>query len=183
MEAPNDKKFTDLNIYVRPPKDEVYAKAGQLPIGEGQFDLDASFNDKVDATMHLLARVKKQKKAPTKGAPPPPPPVARGAFKAEVLGVLANVFPSDALLNPKFTPDKKFERLMFTSNDKEVKLYTYKDSDYEVALIFVYDPKLKGPLSSKIELCLDAFATGQTAAKMFSGGNPDEETEGPVVPM
>jgi hypothetical protein len=190
MEAANDKKFTDLAIYVRPPKDEAYAKAGQLPVGEGQFDLDASFNDKVDASLHVLARVKKPKKTPAKGAPPAAvPATARGAFDADVLSVLSNVFGSpDALLTPKFTQDVKagtpFKRLIFPYNDKEVKVYFYKQDAYEVALIFVYGTSLKGPLSSKIELCLEAFATGQKATKLFQGGNVDEESEsGPAMPM
>jgi hypothetical protein len=189
MDAPTEKKFTELAIYVRAPKEEAYAKTGQLPIGEGQFDLDASFNDKTDASLHILARVKKPKKPAGKGAAPPAPAVARGAFDADVLGVLANVFGSpDALLTPKFTEEVKggtrFKRLIFSANDKEVKVYINKQDIYEVALIFAYDAKLKGPLSSKIELCLESFATGSKAKKLFEGGNVEEEAEsGPAGPM
>jgi hypothetical protein len=73
MKPPTDKKFDDLSIFVRPPKEETQAKAGQLPVTEGQFDLDASFTDKSDSALHVLARVKMPKKAAAKGAPAPAP--------------------------------------------------------------------------------------------------------------
>jgi hypothetical protein len=187
--APTEKKFTDNAIYVRPPKDEVYAKASPLPISDGQFDLDASFNDKTDSFLYVLARVKKPKKTPTKGAPPTPAPTNRGAFDADVIGVLAGVFGSpEALLNPKFVDEVKrgnrYKRLIFNVEDKEVKLYLYKQDIYEVALVFVYTNKLKGPISSKIDLCLDSFATGPKAKTLLEGGKADEDGEGtPVGPL
>ena len=190
MDPPTEKKFQDLAIYVRAPKDQALAKTGQLPVGEGQFDLDASFNDKIDSTLHLIARVKMPKKPPTKGAPPPPPPAARGEFVGDVLGVLVNVFgAAEGLQAPKFSEEStkkgnRFKRLIFTANEKEVRVYTYKQENHEVALIFVYDPKLKGPLSSKIDLCLDSFQTGAKAARAYAGANPEEEPEsGPAGPM
>ena len=180
---PAEKKFKDLAIYLRTPKDQALAKAGQLPVTEGQFDLDASFNDsKADANLHVLARVKMPKKAAAKGAPPPPPPPQRGEFVGDVLGVLASVFGSpDGLVTPKFSDEVKkgnrFKRLIFTANDKEVKLYIFKEGNHEVALIFVYDPKLKGPLSSKIDLCLESFATGPKATPALLRRGSDEEPE------
>ncbi len=109
MEPPKEeKKFTDLAIYVRPPKDEVLAKAGQLPVAEGSFDLDASFNDKTESSLHVLARVKMPKKAPAKGAPPPPALPPRGEFVGEVLGVLSNFYSSsEALQTPKFSDESR----------------------------------------------------------------------------
>jgi hypothetical protein len=189
MEPPAEKKFQDLAIFVRAPKEEALAKTGQLPVAEGQFDLDASFNDKSEAFLHVLARVKQQKKAQAKGAPPAAPPPQRGEFVSDVLGVLANQFGSpEGLQTPKFGEEVKrgnhFKRLIFTAADKEVKLYTYKQDNHEVALIFVYDPKLRGPLSSKIDLCLESFATGAKATRLFSGGAPEEEADGgPPVPL
>ncbi len=65
-----------------------------------------------------------------------------------------------------------------------MKLYIYKQGNHEVALIFVYDPKLKGPISSKIEYCLDSFATGERATRLYSGGTAEEEVESaPIGPM
>ncbi|WP_435005286.1 hypothetical protein P12x_003181 [Tundrisphaera lichenicola] len=190
MEAPNEKKFTDLAIYIRPPKEQALAKTGQLPVGEGQFDLDASFNDKTESVLHVLARVKRPKKPPTKGEAPPPPPAARGEFVADVLGVLTSVFGSpEGLQTPKFSEESKkgnrFRRLIFTADNKEVKVYTYKLDNSEVALIFVYDPALRGALSSKIDLCLESFATGAKATRLYNGGDAAEEDAeaGAPVPL
>ena len=190
MEPPNEKKFQDLTIYIRAPKEEALAKTGQLPVSEGQFDLDASFNDKTESSLHVLARVKLPKKAPAKGAPPAPALPPRGEFVGEVLGVLSNLYNSpEALQTPKFSDESRkggnrFRRLQFVANDKEVKLYTYKQDGHEVALIFIYDPKIKGLISSKIEYCLDSFATGEKAKRLYSGGAADEEPDsGPAGPI
>ncbi len=64
MDPPAEKKFQELQIYVRAPKDQALSKTGQLPVAEGQFDLDATFSEKTDANLHILARVKMPKKAP-----------------------------------------------------------------------------------------------------------------------
>ena len=191
MDAPNEKKFQDLSIYLRAPKEEALAKTGFLSVAEGQFDLDASFNDKTESSLHVLARVKLPKKAPAKGAPPAPALPPRGSFDGDVLGVLSNLYNSpEALQTPKFTEEKtpkagnRFKRLQFAANDKEVKLYIYKQDSHEVALIFVYDPKIKGVISSKIELSLDSFATGEKAKRLYSGGAADEEPDSsPVAPL
>ncbi len=184
MDPPDEKKFKDLALFIRAPKDEAPAKVGQLSVGEGQFDLDASFNDKTDSALHLLARVKMPKKPPTKGAPPPPPPAQRGEFVNDVLGVLVNnnLGTAEGLQAPKFGEEVKrgnrFKRLIFTANDKEVKLYTFKDGNHEVALIFVYSPALKGAIASKIDLCLESFAVGPKASRRYSsGGAPEEEAD------
>ena len=189
MPAPSDKKFQELSIYLRPPKDEAQTKTGQLPVGEGQFELDSSFVDKAGPELHLLARVKLPKKPPTKGAPPPPPVVPRGEFARDVLAVLASVYgPVEGFTTPKFVEESKrgnrFKRLVVTANEKEVKVYTYKQDNYDVALVFVYDPKLRGALSSKIDLCLESFASGPKASRYYSGSEPDDDASGSaVVPM
>jgi hypothetical protein len=193
MEPPKEeKKFTELAIYVRAPKEEALTKTGQLPVSEGQFDLDASFVDtkESNATLHVLARVKMPKKPATKGAAPVAQPPARAEFIGEVLRILSDVFGSpEALQNPKFVEESRkggtrFKRLIFPGNDKEVKLYIYKAGNHEVALIFVYDPKVKGLMASKIDLCLDTFATGEKANKLYSGGSAEEDAEsGPSGPM
>ena len=182
MPAPEDKKFKDLSIFIRAPKDEALAKTGQLPAGEGQYELDTSFLDaKADAKLHLLARVKLPKRPQVKGAPPAPTPAPRGDFSRDVLNVLTSLYgPVEGFATPKFVDESKrgnrFKRLVVTANDKEVKLYTYKQDSYEVALVFEYDPKLRGALSSKIDLCLETFATGPRATANFNnGGEPEEE--------
>lgn len=189
MDPPGDKKFAELSIYIRPPKEEAQAPAGQLPAAEGQFDLNASFVEGAGAALHVLARVKMPRKPPTKGAPPPPPPPPRGAFDADVLGVLAAAFNSpEALQSPKFRAETRkdgnsFRRLNFAANDKEVNLYIYKHENHDVALVFVYDPKVKNALSTKIELCLDTFATGPAAARQYAGAAPEEAVSTPAAPL
>ena len=191
MPAPSgDKRFTELSIYLRPPREEAATgKTGQLPVGEGQFDLDASFADpKADSKLHVLARVKHPKKPAAKGAPPPPPPAARGEFVRDVLAVLASEFgANEKFETPKFDSENKrgvqYKRLVAIANEKEVKLYTYKQDNYDVALIFVYDPKLRGTLTNRIDLCLETFAVGPKAGRIYNNGNLDDDDAGPVVPM
>jgi hypothetical protein len=192
MDPPKDeKRFLDLAIYVRAPKEEAITKAGQLPVSEGIFDLDASFNDAKDgSTMHILARVKQQKTQATKGAPAVAAPPPRAEFVGEVLRILNEVFNSpESLQTPKFTEEvrprsgNRFKRLIFTANDKEVKLFTYKEKNHEVALIFVYDTKLKGLMANKIEFSLDSFAIGDKATRLYRGGSPEEEEPGAPVPL
>ena len=196
MARPADKKFEDLAIAIQPPKDEELTRTSQLPVAEGQYELDASFVDKAGPVLHLLARVKLPKKAPVKGAPAPPPPTQRGEFTRDVLAVLTGVYPQvEGLMTPKFVDEKKgnnrFKRLVTTVSDRggerELKLYTYKEGNHEAALVFVYDPKLRGTLGTKIDLCLETFAAGARATRVFGGGQADDEEAagggGTNVPM
>ena len=184
MPAPDDKKYKDLAIYIRAPRDEAQAKASLLP--EGPFDLESSFlDDKTGAILHLLARVKLPKKPQTKGAAPAPVPAPRGDFTRDVLNVLSGVYGSvEGLTTPKFVDERKgsnsLKRLVVTANEKEIKLYTYKKDNHEVALVFVYDPNLKGPLSGKIDLCLETFAAGARATQIYNnnGQEADEDVSG-----
>ena len=117
--------------------------------------------------------------------------MARGDFPRDVLAVLTSVYgPVEGLTTPKFVDENKrgnrFKRLVVTANEKEIKLYTYKQDNYDVALIFVYDSKLRGALSSKIDLCLETFATGSKAGRIYNNGEAEEEDTsggGAPVPM
>ncbi|WP_435017075.1 hypothetical protein TA3x_004666 [Tundrisphaera sp. TA3] len=187
MPAPEDKKFREQAIYVRPPKEQVEAKTFQLRAPEGQFDLEATFNDKTESALHVLARVKKPKKPAGKGAPPAPAPAApRGEFTGDVVAVLTEVFgPSDALQVSKFkdetkgtiegAPKNQFKRLIFSAGKKEVAVYIYKQDIYDVALIFVYDVGIRQTISSKVDLCLGSFSVGQRATNKYNGGSVVEE--------
>ena len=196
MPPPTDKKFTDLAIYVRPPKEEAEAKAFQLRAPEGAYDLEASFNDKAESALHILARVKLPKKPAAKGAPAPPatPAAARGDFAGDVVLVLGEVFgPSDTLQVSKFkeetktsiegAPKNQFKRLIFTSGNKEVAVYLYKKEIHDVALIFVYDVKARQAISSKIDLCLGSFAVGPRATNAYNGGSNVEENADEAAPI
>jgi hypothetical protein len=186
MEPANDKKFTELSIYIRAPKSESLAKTGQLPVAEGQFDLDATFSEKSDAFLHVLARVKLPKKAAAKGAPPAPPPATRADFTTDVLGVLTNQFgASDEFLPTKLKDEtrkpqsgaaNRYKRLVFHAGEgKDGELYIYKQDAHEVALIFIYDVKNKNALASKINLTLESFLTGPKAKTLLEGGTVEEE--------
>ncbi len=189
MPAASEKKFTDLAIFLRPPKDEAPAKAGTLTVAEGQFDLEPSFIDKDGTTLQVLGRVKQPKKPPTKGAAPAPALPPRGEFNAEVIATLATTFgATDALAVTKLKDETKrgnrFKRLLFNANEKDIELYTIKQDNHEVALIFVYDPKLKATLSSKIQLCLETLAVGPKASRNFNGGASEEEADaGAPIPL
>ncbi len=193
MDPPSEKKFQDLAIYVRAPKEEALAKTGQLPVAEGQFDLDASFNDKTDATLHVLARVKMPKKAPAKGgaaasASAGPGRVRRRRRSASCPASSARprrCRPRSSAEEVTPRTKNRFKRLIFTAGDKEVRLYTYKEGSHEVALIFVYDPKLKGPDQLE-DRALPRFVRrpARRRRRPTRAGNPTRSpTAAPVGPM
>lgn len=192
MPPTTEKKFVDLAIYLQAPKEEALAKAGMLSVADGQFDLDASFADKSDAFLHVLARVKQAKKAPTKGAAPAPVQAPRGVFNDDVKAVLTNQGFEVSDAKPARDEQKRvgqksagnqYDRLGFKGAGKEGRLYSFKNGNHEVALIFVYDPKLKNEVSHKIDLCLQKFAVGPVASKRLSGGGGDEAEAGPAGPL
>jgi hypothetical protein len=190
-DAPTEKKWSDLAIYLRPPKNETLAKVGQLPVGEGQFDLDASFLDKTDSSLHILARVKKPKKPATKGPATVATPAApKGPFDGDVMTALSSSVygPTEAIVTPKFVEEvergNRFKRLIYSSGENEVRLYLYKQDNYDVALIFVYNVKIKTAMNAKIRLTLGSFAIGPRATHLIQGGKADDETEGgPAGPL
>ena len=78
-------------IYVRPPKGlSGPTKTFTLAVVEpGRFDLENSFIDESKAaSLHVLARHKKPKAPPKKGATPPPAAAPRGDFTAEVIDLV-----------------------------------------------------------------------------------------------
>ena len=150
MDPPNEKKFQDLAIYLRAPKDQALAKTGQLPVTEGQFDLDASFNDegRLDPARPgpgQDAQEGRRQGRPAAPAASPAGRVRRRRPRRPVQRLRLARRPADAeVQRGESQKGNRFKRLIFAANDKEVKLYTYKQGNHEVALIFVYDPKLEG---------------------------------------
>jgi hypothetical protein len=73
-----------------------------------------------------------------------------------------------------------------TVNDKNIEIYFFKLEPYDVALVFEYLKSEQANLFSKIGLCLESFAVGDRARRLFSGGTGEEESSeegaGPAVP-
>jgi hypothetical protein len=187
-------------IYVRPPKGlSGPTKAFTLTVVEpGKFDLENSFIDEAKkASLHLLARHKKPKAPPKKGAPPVAA-AARGDFTNEVIELVKAAYGVEDLTPAKFKPAVKrhegrenaYKEAKLDLNTKEVLVYLYGDKNgpYNVAMIFEYPKEELNNLSPKIGLSLEAFAVGDAANKAFSGGGEEGAGEdggdsGQSVPM
>jgi hypothetical protein len=183
-EAPTKGLLQQELIYIRPPKGFTGpTKAFTLAtIEPGKFDVESSFIEepKQQASLHVLARHKKPKAAAPKKGPAPAEPPPRGDFTAEVIDVLKVAYGIDDLA-AKFKPETKrhkgrensykFAKLDLATKEVQVYLYGDKNSPYNVALIFDYPKTEMNNLSPKIGLSLEAFATGEAARRIFSGGS------------
>jgi hypothetical protein len=186
------------SIYIRPPKGLVGpTKTFALTVVEpGKFDLENSFIDEAkQANLHVLARHKKPKAPPKKGAPPAAAAV-QGDFTNEVIELVKAGYAVEDLTAAKFKPvikkhegrENNFKEAKLDLNAKEVVIYLYGDKNgpYNIALIFDYPKTEVNSLSPKIGLSLEAFAVGEAAGKAFSGGGVDGEEAtdtGQVVPI
>jgi hypothetical protein len=188
-------------IYVRPPKGlSGPTKAFSLTVVEpGKFDLENSFIDEgKHASLHLLARHKKPKAPPKKGAAPTAA-AARGDFTNEVIELVKAAYAVEDLTPAKFKPvikkhegrENSYKEAKLDLNTKEVLIYLYgadKNNPYNIALIFEYPKTEVNNLSPKIGLSLEAFAVGEAASKAFSGGGEEGTGEegndsGQAVPI
>lgn len=179
--APTKGKFTDFQIFVRPPKSLVESKEFTLTVLEpGKFDLAESFYEKdKQQNFYVLARVKRPKDPSKKKAAVETP---RGEFNADVLAVLASAYAVEldpAKLKDDVKKNNKFKHLKFEANGKNIHAYLYgtKAAPYEVALIFEFPTTDQGVMDSKIDLCLGSFAVGEQARRYFSGSVTDETGE------
>jgi hypothetical protein len=187
------------SIYVRPPKGLAGpTKAFTLTVVEpGKFDLENSFIDEGKASLHVLARHKKPKAPPKKGAAPAPV-AARGDFTNEVIELVKAAYGVEDLTPAKFKPaikrhegrENNYKEVKLDLNAKEVVIYLYGDKNgpYNIAMIFEYLKTEVNNLSPKIGLSLEAFAVGDAANRAFSGGGEEgaEDTLGDggvAVPM
>lgn len=187
--AQADGKFQELSVFVRPPKGNEYFKTfflGAPPAG--LFDITESFTDKATGhSMHVIGRLKQAKKAPAKGAAPAPeePVVARGEFSADLLGFLQQVYgASEEIDLSKLKADTKkansFKKLSFVSagpnnTSTTVQVYIYKKDPYDAALIFTIPTSGLSKQISTIDLCLENFAVGEKAKRIYTGGESEEE--------
>ncbi len=173
-------------IYVRPPKGlSGPTKAFTLTVVEpGKFDLENSFIDEAKkASLHVLARHKKPKAPPKKGAAPIAA-AERGDFTNEVIELVKAAYAVEDLTPAKFKPvikkhegrENSYKEVKLDLNTKEVLVYLYGDKNgpYNIALIFEYPKTEVNNLSPKIGLSLEAFAVGEAAGRAFSGGGGDE---------
>jgi hypothetical protein len=184
--APTKGRLQQELIYVRPPKGfSGPTKAFGLPAAEaGRFDVENSFIDESkQGSLHVLARHKKPKAPPKKGAPAAEA-APRGDFTAEVIELVKAGYGNEDLSPAKFKVVSKkhagrenaYKEAKLNLNTKEVLIYLYGDKNgpYNVALIFEYPKTEANNLSSKINLSLESFAVGEPANRAFSGGNPEE---------
>jgi len=176
-------KWEEMAIYLRPPKSLVQSKAWALaPTEPGKFDLEASFNEPSKQDMHVLVRVKRTaKSASKKSAPNPADTVDRTNFSGDVLSVLNDTYkPAEEMVITKFKTETKkknpFKFHTITVNDKNIQIYFFKQEPYDVALVFEYLKSEQANLFSKIGLCLESFAVGDRARRLFSGGTGEEES-------
>src|ERR1035441_1020791 len=83
-DAPTKGMLQADDIFIRPPKGLTIGKAFNLAVVEpGKFDIENSFNDEKNGTsLHVLARIKKPKVAPSakKAAATAEAPTPRGKF-------------------------------------------------------------------------------------------------------
>ena len=180
--------FEELSIFLRPPKNLAQSKEFQMTVLEpGQYDLESSFFEEKKQNLHVLARVKKPKRSPSKKAPAPTPAdtAVRGEFNRDVVGLVGNVYGvADDLGVEKFKEvskgingkANKFKYHTFATSDKTVQVYLYKLDPFEVALIFDYPSSEQASLSSRINLALESFAVGPKAKNRFAGAVGDEGT-------
>jgi hypothetical protein len=198
--APTKGSLQGELIYVRPPKGlSGPTKAFTLTVVEpGKFDLENSFIDEAKhASLHVLARHKKPKAPPKKGAPPVAAPT-RGDFMNEVIELVKAAYAVEDLTPTKFKNvikkhegrENSYKEVKLDLNTKEVLIYLYgeKNGPYDIALIFEYPKTELNNLSPKIGLSLEAFAVGEAASKAFSGGGEEGAGEegtdsGQAVPI
>ena len=189
-------------IYIRPPKGLTGPTQtfSLVAVDPGKFDLENSFIDQAKSiSLHVLARHKKPKPPPKKGAPPSET-APRGDFTAEVIEVVKAAYAADDLTPAKFKATSKkhggrensYREASLDLATKQVMIYIYgdKNSPYNVALIFEYPKSEAGTVTTRIGLTLEAFAVGDAAQRAFSGGAEPEgggeggggEVGGPAVP-
>lgn len=182
--APSKGKFTDLMIFVRPPKalEGPDTQFTLTVLEAGKFDLAESFHETGKQNFYALARVKRPKDPSKKKAAVVETP--RGEFNADVLAMLASVYGVEldpAKLKEESKKNNKFKHLKFEANGKNIHAYLYgaKTGQYEVALIFEFPTTEQAAMDTKIDLCLESFAVGEKARRYFSGSvSEDESGEG-----
>lgn len=142
--------------------------------------------------LHVLARVKMAKRpgaATAKKAEEAPVEavVPRGDFVTDVRTLLASDYGAgEEVLSEPLKNDKKksndYKRLVFPapSNGDDIRVFFYKQGEYDVALIWDIPPdQVKSPtVTTGMELCLEILAVGPRAQRAFSGAVVGDEEIG-----
>ena len=186
--APTKGALHDDDIFIRPPKglagpNKTFAL---IVLEPGKFDIENSFIDEKNGTsLHVLARIKKPKGAPTKKTEAPgEAPAPRGKFLDDVVDVLKaayNIELTPAEFKPEsFGHDKRdnaYKIRKVTVGMKQVEVYVFTEANgvHEVALIFDYpneQDKEKDKttyMSPKIRRCLECLAVSDRARSAYNG--------------
>lgn len=189
LNPPAEGKLKELLIHLRPPKPLEATREFQLSSAEGQHDAEVSFQPKDPGLrLHVIAR-RKQAKAPTAKGKAAAPAVERQPFRFVVNELMKVDFSTtdEALAKGTEVREKSnsFKRINFfaplTQNNVQLYLYENKAQNYDVALVFDVPSNLSKDAKSTegIKLCLQSFAVGPKAERLFAGGTDDEEQ--PVV--
>jgi hypothetical protein len=193
--APSDGALKGNQIYVRPPLGfgPKPADVFGMPVTDaGKFDIENSFIDqKKGASLHVVARVKKQKAANKKGAAPAET-VARGKFLDDIVELVkaaysielaAGELKPEAHRHGNRVNDYKAVRKDLTTKEVEVYVFSEQSGVHEVALIFEFPKDQKSLISSKIDHCLESFAVGKLADRFFEGATSSDVDAGGDMPM
>jgi hypothetical protein len=167
-------------IFVRPPLGlgAKPTEAFGMPVTDtGKFDIENSFIDQKKGTsLHVVARVKKQKPPSAKKTAAPVETTARGKFIDDIVELVKAAY-SIELAPAEFKPephshknrvnDYKAVRKDLTTKEVEVYVFSEPSGVHEVALIFEFPKDQKNFISPKIGLSLESFAVeggGEIAA-------------------
>ncbi len=176
-------------IFIRPPLGlGVPSDTFTLTAETNKFDIENSFTDaKKGTSLHVVARVKKPKVAPKKGAPAPAEPAARGKFLDDVVELVKGAYnielapaelKADSHTHGNRSNQYKAVKKDLTTKEVEVYVYSEPNGVHEVAFIFEFPKEQKTYMSPKIGLCLECFAVSDLADRLFAGATAQDVDDG-----
>jgi hypothetical protein len=189
--APAKGKLKGDQIFIRPPLGlEGPTDAFTLTAAEsGKFDIEHSFIDQKKGTsLHVVARVKKPKAAPSKkGAAAPAESTTRGKFLDDIVELVKAAYNIE-LAPAELKPDShnhgnrvnQYKAVKKDLTTKEVEVYVYTEASgvHEVAMIFEFPKDQKNFMSPKIGLCLESFAVSKLADRLYAGATAQDVEDG-----
>jgi len=197
--APTKGTLKDDDFFIRPPKGLTGpTQAFSLTVVEpGKFDVENSFIDEKGGSgtsLHVVARVKRPKAAPTakKAAAAPVESVVRGKFLDDVVELVKAAYSVELVpgdLKPKSEQhgnrvnEYKHKTLDLTTKQVEVYVYTEPNGVHEAAMIFEFlkDKSKSENMDAKIRYCLESFGVADRAKHLYAGTS-DLDSGEPVAP-